>query len=517
MKKKRIYKNRKKYAYGGTPVKNYIETPATAMANHDIDVARSQFEGANSNLTKGIKIGGALLSQALGGQNISAAADKYQDYKTNKTNTLAIQGANNYAPIPVATSDYIPQGAVEVDMSNMQGAMEFAFGGSVPVEVEGQEVAETPNGNLIEFEGPNHEQGGVNVDLPGGTDIFSKRLRVKGKTLAQRKKIREKRLARIQKQLDASPSDAILKKSYERVSAANETEEASDQAYQDQVNAQMNPAPVEQPQEEFAFGGEVGDFLNENSGGLPSASETLGLAGTLYSGIKPMLNTLENRGTDTANVNEYADFGEDALAAIDKQKVFVTQQEAVKLQDLEGQRMAALKRGRNSARSANTQRALDINSTQAANTQAARINSQATKEMQAILGQQATAENLQDKFVMKGEQARDTADRMDKDNFNTQLSTNQVGLGRSIQEASKNLGKIASNDYERNLVNARSQNFMIDRNGNVTDKNGKKLNSAERKEYARELKGLQDEETSGVNNISPEEYAEFLEYKKLNK
>ena len=41
MKKKRLYKNRKKYAYG-TPVTNYIENPGTELTENDIEIATEQ-------------------------------------------------------------------------------------------------------------------------------------------------------------------------------------------------------------------------------------------------------------------------------------------------------------------------------------------------------------------------------------------------------------------------------------------------------------------------------------------
>jgi len=956
MKKKRQYKNRKKHAYG-TPVTNYMETPGTELTENDINIAKAQHAGATNPLAQGLGVAGGFISANAGmiggamggaGMEMPEISDEY----TQKDPSLEMDSMGN------------GQGT-QVDPALAQQVFQFAFGGKVPVEVDGGEVAETPNGELMEFQGPDHEQGGVDVNLPEGTDIYSKRLRVKGKTLAQRKKIRESRIARVQKQLDANPTDAILKKTHERISASNETEEASDQALQEQANAEMeaqgqkfpngtNPGgvpnlnygdefeggnpnanynkrwlddskttvttedtivdyaggsdtgkligstvgetklkvddegnasyvprtfkeedrginttanlnndvdvkfdgsiedhekmlkklnranfggshgfrgknwqsqvtqnegesledatarykadnkffeagrnreveydlsggnssktvnytkdkkafggPVEgEPTETYegadnygeyqtwntqneayntnaaehsrlttsgysdatnisadqlpkgkgfdgasgnytryktgeatptgsdyysdaesgysyipqvakpegaynvvenpevtatnkanadwatantdagvtgytktryskgggdwgeeytkakedqptnvnyvsaadmspemraqiiggapqikAYGGavkkyaggtnpegvdpnEIGfnpiaEFLKANPNatqediaklnspayegiptaplsnelavqntpgtkgsvediigtkgsnpeltpkqnkakdaflkameGSPSGAEALGLAGIAYSGVKPMLNTMSNRASDSANVNEFRDFGQDALASIDAQKQYTAQTEARKMQDLESQRLSALKRGRNSARSVNTQRALDLSSTQSANKAAGQIMSQSASEMQKILGQEAQAQNMQDKFVMQGEQNRDKADRQDKDNYNTQLSVNQVGAGRAAQELSKNLGKIASNDYETNLVNSRSPNFMIDKKGNVTDKKGNKLNATQREEYAAELQGLQNEK-SGENDVKYQEW-----------
>ena len=48
----------------------------------------------------------------------------------------------------------------------------FRTGGKVPVEIEGQEVVETPAGQLFQAQGPSHENGGIDLSLPEGTDIF---------------------------------------------------------------------------------------------------------------------------------------------------------------------------------------------------------------------------------------------------------------------------------------------------------------------------------------------------------
>ena len=61
-------------------------------------------------------------------------------------------------------------------LTSLLGAgAQFAMGGTVgnvPVEVEGKEVAETPQGQVINFKGPSHEQGGIDVNLPAGTEVF---------------------------------------------------------------------------------------------------------------------------------------------------------------------------------------------------------------------------------------------------------------------------------------------------------------------------------------------------------
>ena len=57
----------------------------------------------------------------------------------------------------------------------------------IPVEVEGDEVGETPDGQLLDFNGPSHENGGIETTLPEGTEIYSKRIKIGGESMADRK------------------------------------------------------------------------------------------------------------------------------------------------------------------------------------------------------------------------------------------------------------------------------------------------------------------------------------------
>jgi hypothetical protein len=119
----------------------------------------------------------------------------------------------------------------------------YAQGGQVPqnipVEVEGQEMYEMPNGQMGEFEGPSHENGGIPVALPEGTKVYSDRLKVNGKTMAVRKDKREANIAKLEKLLGKSPHDKFLRQSLERQKETAALEEQSDMAMQEQANQQQ--------------------------------------------------------------------------------------------------------------------------------------------------------------------------------------------------------------------------------------------------------------------------------------
>jgi hypothetical protein len=69
----------------------------------------------------------------------------------------------------------------------------YPFGGNTdpstsmgqPVELEKQEVYQTPQGDMGQVNGPSHAQGGVDINLPNDSFIWSDRLKTTtGKTFA---------------------------------------------------------------------------------------------------------------------------------------------------------------------------------------------------------------------------------------------------------------------------------------------------------------------------------------------
>lgn len=119
----------------------------------------------------------------------------------------------------------------------------YAGGGLVPVEVEGGEVAQTPGGNMIQFEGPNHESGGIPTVLPEDTEIYSKRISVDGDTMAQRKQARERKKNRLGKIILEDPTNQINRNSAKRTMSTMVQQEMEDQAIQQAVSPYigMNP------------------------------------------------------------------------------------------------------------------------------------------------------------------------------------------------------------------------------------------------------------------------------------
>lgn len=610
----------KKYAYG-TSVKNYIENPGTELQQQEINNAKALYEANTNPFTLGMQGIGNLLMQQ-GQQGLQQQASEGDESSAN----LAALGS----------------------LMPMLSNFKMAFGGQVPgvpVEVEGGEVAQTPNGDMMEFKGPNHEQGGVQTNLPEDTEVYSKRIKLDGKTLAQRKKSREKQRSKLAKMLDKNPTDTVLKNTVKRSEDSLAVEEAKDKRVQDSVNQIMQTG---NPQT-MAYGGTAGGgpgidpeqlmkFLNqvqtsqkspgqmafENSGfdytapgmnntvgmykgvntgtdgvdieptpinpgqsgksstgnnitttginneelpvidagpggspinngggqplidpmqtieqspkgyssnlmdnsninqeppitndlgpggnnltlgqlnqtlknntgnladpftpsgnvvlnnGTPTSPGTntttttstsqssqgtgsgmtfgdaVGLAGQLTSTFSPYFNTLLNRSRDTPNINPYLHFGEKGLEKLDDTKRYVAQQRDENLKDLELARRSAIQRGRNSARSVNVLRGLDLATQQSVNNQQSNIYNQFANQMAGIMGREAQALDRRDQMVMQGEAARDLADRQDTDNFYTQRRVDLENIGFGTQNIGKSLNQIYKRGQNEEMIN----------------------------------------------------------------
>lgn len=161
----------------------------------------------------------------------------------------------------------------------------FDVGGEVPIEAEHGEIVQEPTGEMYELDGATHEEGGIPLEVPGGTEIFSDRLiGADGNTMAQRKKNRENRLAKIQKELNKFPDDASLKKTLRRVQKQNAFEEQLDmqlmqQAQQAKMLAQQE-AQLAQKQQAQAQGGQMG---------AEGSPEEMGLMQGLEQGFDPSM------------------------------------------------------------------------------------------------------------------------------------------------------------------------------------------------------------------------------------
>ena len=183
-------KLRKKYLEGGK-IHNYVEDPTKAIYNNNLMIDQALIQAAQeTELMKTIGSGLMGLGQQLPG---------------------AIGGFKQTFGKPATATT--------------ETETEMATGGKVPVEIEGKEVFETPMGQLFKAKGPSHEHGGIDINLPEGTEIFSRRLMVDGKSMADRKLARENEVKRLEKRSKYNPLDKNMLK---RIKLKNDAEELFD-------------------------------------------------------------------------------------------------------------------------------------------------------------------------------------------------------------------------------------------------------------------------------------------------
>jgi hypothetical protein len=151
-----------------------------------------------------------ILSQVgskLGDQVSGDEAKRKRDEETNKNLMQSYQKLNT---VNNPNSTRVNTG------SNFQ----FPYGGEITedminpnAELELEETFQTPDGTVGQVNAPSHEEGGIEVNLPEGTRVFSDRLKYKGKTFAKLTKPINSKIAKIEKQLESNPMDYRKKNS----------------------------------------------------------------------------------------------------------------------------------------------------------------------------------------------------------------------------------------------------------------------------------------------------------------
>jgi len=120
------------------------------------------------------------------------------------------------------------------------------FGGKV--ELEGGEAVNV-NGQGGMVEGPDHAEGGVDLDLPQGTLVFSKRIKVGNKTMADREMARLRKEKKAQKAMDKQPTDPRNRFTLDRILQLNDIERQLD------LEMQQNYGSSDKKAEGMKYGG----------------------------------------------------------------------------------------------------------------------------------------------------------------------------------------------------------------------------------------------------------------------
>ena len=296
MKSKRTVKTPKKvkgvklpqYEFG-----TYVENPYSDLVENEIALVRAKNKASKNGWVKGLNIAGnlamqygtSMMNQGMSeGQGVSSGG-----FNWGSLMSQGIQGAGAYA--------------------NAQNS--FATGGKVgiptPIEAEGEEVIETPNGDVSQLKGPSHSEGGIDMIVPSGSEIFSKKLKGSdGKSMAERKIDRERKEAKVEKLLKESPTDMTLKKTLQRTKANNEKVEQSDM-----MKMQFAKMMADMVQhyalggvvDSYADGGPVGDPQYPNGNPFPEIKYAHGLG---FQDFKPYYDQFASMtGVKTAPPLDY--------------------------------------------------------------------------------------------------------------------------------------------------------------------------------------------------------------------
>lgn len=410
-----------------------IENPNNAITESQIAAARAQQEVMSDPLTKGLDLLGGLL----------------MNFGANSISGKTIGGMNNIKDINAVG------GLLESGRS-----MVSAFGGTVAgknkVNAEGGEVIETPDGQVSRLQGASHEQGGIDLQLPDMTNIFSQRLKIKGKTLAQRKMEREMELDKLKKKLKKNPKDQILQNTINRLEKANKILDEKDLNLQEEFKSKLFGAALDKSKrpELMQEGAQVAGFGLKDLG--LTAGDLTGIVGQLYGMFSPMNNTLANRASDTPNENFMEDYGRQSLAQLDSAKDNIQKSKDIALQELELSKTGASIKGRNTATNVNTLRNSDLAAFMAANKASDSINKSAMAQESTI--DEKKANTLLDVDLRRrlGAEKADIANREDKDNFYTELGKDKANIATGAQHLAKSFNQIKSRKSTGSLLSAMS-------------------------------------------------------------
>lgn len=186
--------------------KNMAKTQAIGQAFADPLAflgTRASYKGGFKDLT-GEKYANKLEEDA----KANLPQGDVSNYIYNNTGDKQAQYNNNTGLIP----QYMCSGGKIREMRIGAG---YAEGGIIPnAELEKQETMRMPDGSTDEVDGPSHENGGIPVSLPPGTQIFSDRLKAStGKTFA--KEAKKYDTSKFKKILEDEKKDALAKKTAE--------------------------------------------------------------------------------------------------------------------------------------------------------------------------------------------------------------------------------------------------------------------------------------------------------------
>ena len=192
------------------PNKEMVDDEGVAVGNYE-GMGKSVGKGALKGAAIGATIGSAvpILGTAVGGAAgaiIGGAAGffkgKQEEEEMQKMQATANNNIMSKRRMGTINS---PITTMPTNVNNM-----YPYGGTINddqpgaiAELELQEQMQLPNGTVMGVDGPSHEQGGIEVNVPEGTRVFSDRLKNGKRTFAQDAKSINSKIAKLDKKPDS--------------------------------------------------------------------------------------------------------------------------------------------------------------------------------------------------------------------------------------------------------------------------------------------------------------------------
>ena len=463
------------------------------------------------------------------------------DYMTNPLQALYEDQMNKTKAEASANAGFLPNFLQTIGPMLGQAVSSGAFGGlpkaatggsfedMQAINAEGGEVVESPDGEVMKLKGPSHESGGIDLAVPGGTDIYSKRIKgPDGKTMAERKKARTDKLKEFEKKLEKNPGDVLLKKSYSRMKQALAMADEQDVATMNAAREEEEGVPefsnggtvMSMLQRLFQQQGQIPDMQNlmQTSGQTPGVTPTAGITGGITGGgysepvtqdevstgqvvtAKPEKSWLDSLGglgvsagdvigmsgnfmgsmalnknirdsmNNIPNVNAFKDFGKEGLQ--ENQNV-INSLKSLRddaLRDLTGRSNTQRANLRGNARGVNQMRAGDLAVGQAEEQATNNVNSTFTNQMMNALAQRSGLLTARDQQVMIGEQAVNLANQQDLTAAQGALATGRLNNASTMSKVGDTLNRIKERSVTDKLQQELTNNISVDQNGNIIGK-----------------------------------------------
>ena len=467
-----------------------------------------------------------------------------------------LSNTDKYSPLQVKRANFARNAARwkhasggEVETPSINGKL------NIPVEVEGNEVGELPNGQMMQFNGPSHENGGIPVSLPEGTGIYSDRVSIDGKTMAKRKVQRERTKTNLEKKI--SEGDYVAKSTLDRYMLTSSKEEQLDMSIQQLLNQQdkssvdrkakwgdlvvttdkdnidtdtswtdgindvsdgvdisgkLKGKPIDYSNASMSSEGKGKDpqdnskFWSNIFDSTPTVGDLVGMYGNLHSAYAGKKNTLANRLGDTPNINPYEQYGKEGLKTLDESRDFIKQAGDMQRSEIGLSRNTAMKQNRETARSINTMRALDLATQANADRLDMNTYQNEVSQLANMMGKKADLQNQRDSFVMKGEQERDLADRQDRDSFYNSLVKDEQSIGQGLTVLGGSVNDIKKRNASMEALNNIYGNFKATKDGKIVGVPG---GISLKAPYAKTIKNAFDNpESVGLTKDEPKKWTE---------